>query len=86
MELCMTKWWASLGTVQISYSVSFRGVTCNNGNAVSMHAGQGILRLDLQANLANEEIAPVATLKQQVQPLRYYISHNCKTQYALSSI
>lgn len=70
MELCMTKWWASLGTVQISYSVSFRGVISNNGG-VSMHAGQGILRLDLKAYLANEEIAPVVTLKQQVQPLRY---------------
>ena len=67
----MTKWWASLGTVQISYSVSFRGVTNNNGSAVSMLAGKGILRLDVKANLANEEIAPVVTLKHQVQPFRY---------------
>nr|CAH0110775.1 unnamed protein product [Daphnia galeata] len=70
MELCMTKWWASLGTVKISYSVSFRGVTNNNGGAVSMHAGQGILRVDLKSSLANEEIAPVVTLKHQVQPFR----------------
>ncbi|XP_057365075.1 tripeptidyl-peptidase 2-like [Daphnia carinata] len=70
MELCMTKWWASLGTVQISYSVAFRGVTSDKGCAVSMHAGQGILRLDLKASLATEEIAPVVTLKHQVQPFR----------------
>lgn len=70
MELCMTKWWASLGTVQISYSVAFRGVTCDMGNAVSMHAGQGVLRLDLRAHLATEDIAPVVTLKHQVQPFR----------------
>ena len=71
MELCLTKWWASLGTVKISYSVSFRGVTNNNGGAVSMHAGQGIFRVDLKSSLANEEIAPVVTLKHQVQPFRY---------------
>lgn len=70
MELCLTKWWASLGTVQISYSVSFRGVTSDKGSVVSMHAGQGILRLDLKASLATEEIAPVVTLKHQVQPFR----------------
>lgn len=70
MELCMTKWWASIGTVQISYSVSFRGVTSNNGNALRMHAGDGVMRLELKSNLASEEIAPVVTLKHQQQPLR----------------
>ena len=70
MELCMTKWWASLGTVQISYSVTFRGVTSNNGKAISMHAGQGVLRLELKAKLATEEISPIVTLKHQVQPFR----------------
>lgn len=70
MELCMAKWWASLGTVQISYTITFRGITSNNGNALSMHAGQGVMRLELKANLATEEIAPVVTLKHQVQPFR----------------
>lgn len=70
MELCMTKWWASLGPVQISYSVTFRGVTSNNGKALSMHAGQGIMRVELKANLNTEDVAPVVTLKHQVQSFR----------------
>lgn len=71
MELCMSKWWASLGMVKISYSVTFRGISTNNGNSLSMHGGQGVMRLELKSSLATEEIAPVVTLKHQVQPFRY---------------
>ena len=72
LELCMTKWWASLGTVQINYNITFRGISStNNRNALSMHGGEGIMRLELSSNLANEDIAPVVTLKHQVQPYRY---------------
>ena len=70
MELCLTKWWASLGTVQVSYSVTFRGVVSSKGHALSMHPGEGVMRLDLQSNLGNEEIAPVVSLKHQVQSYR----------------
>ena len=72
LELCLTKWWASLGTVQISYSVSFRGITCSNGHALSMHAGEGVMRVDLSSNLGNEDISPVVTLKHQVQSYRCF--------------
>ena len=71
MELCVTKWWASLGTVQINYNITFRGVSSSNRNALSMHAGEGIMRLELTSNLANEDIAPAVTLKHQVQSYRY---------------
>ena len=71
MELCLTKWWASLGAVHVTYSVTFHGVTsCPGGGPLVMHAAQGVFRVELCYSLANEEIAPVVTLKHQVQSVR----------------
>lgn len=67
----MTKWWASLGSVRITYSLTFRGVSSNSGNSLAMHGGQGVMRIELNSTLANEEIAPVINLKHQVQSFRY---------------
>jgi hypothetical protein len=38
-----------------------------------MQAGEGIMRLELSSNLANEDIAPAVTLKHQVQSYRYLL-------------
>lgn len=71
LEVCITKWWASLGSVGVTYSLTFHGVTFNSpARELTMHSGRGVFRLELGSKLANQEIAPVVTLKHQVLPVR----------------
>ena len=70
LELCLAKWWASLGTVQITYTITFHGISSRT-SCLSMHGGKGIMRLDLESSSSNEEVAPVVTLTHQVQSFRH---------------
>jgi len=69
LELCLAKWWASLGTVQITYTITFHGISSRT-SSLNMHGAKGIMRLDLESSSINEEVAPVATLTHQVQSFR----------------
>ena len=72
LELCLAKWWASLGTVQITYTITFHGISSRT-SSLNMHGAKGIMRLDLESSSINEEVAPVATLTHQVQSFRYIL-------------
>lgn len=69
LELCIAKWWASLGDVILNYSVTFHGVTLDTKEPV-MHASDGVVRYNVRTNLRSEEINPNISLKALVQPVR----------------
>ena len=72
MELCVAKYWSSLDTAEINYHITFHGVISNYRNAkITMHGGEGIMRLDLTSNLANEKVDPSIILKNLVKTYRY---------------
>ena len=70
IEFCLAKWWANIGNVHCSYTVTFHGVKPSSQNIV-MHGGEGILRLDLQSDLKSEEVSPDLKLKNVVQVNTY---------------
>ena len=59
MEFCLAKWWANIGQVETSYTVTFHGVKPSNnaGNGLVMHGGEGIMRIELDSQLKAEEVA-----------------------------
>ena len=69
IELCLAKWWANLGSVKASYSITFYGVKPEQKEFV-VHGSDGISRIDLSSGLHSEEIQPEAKLKYMVQNYR----------------
>ncbi|XP_023932445.1 tripeptidyl-peptidase 2 [Lingula anatina] len=76
LELCVAKWWANIGDTTASYSITFHGLMPDT-NQIHMHGAQGIMRLDVTSGLKHEEISPVITIKEHVQPLRPAESKVC---------
>ncbi|CAH1781843.1 unnamed protein product [Owenia fusiformis] len=69
LELCIAKWWASLGKVHTKYSLAFHGVKpCSR--KYHMHGSQGVMRLDVTASLDHTEVSPSITLKHHAIPVR----------------
>jgi len=46
LEVCLAKWWANIGNVDLSYSVTFQGVVPEPREIV-LHAAESIARVDL---------------------------------------
>ncbi|KAK2181249.1 hypothetical protein NP493_405g05002 [Ridgeia piscesae] len=69
LEFTIAKWWANLGDVCIDYDIEFHGLKPYSSN-ISMHAAEGILRVNVRSTLKYEEILPSVCLKTLVQPLR----------------
>ncbi|KAJ8310382.1 hypothetical protein KUTeg_012247 [Tegillarca granosa] len=69
LEMCIAKWWANIGEVKLSYSVTFHGVSIDSQQSV-MHAADAITRFNLNSTLKNQELSPSISLKTLVQPLR----------------
>jgi len=70
LEVCVSKWWASLGSIEIAYSLTFGGVKLGQGPAVTMHGGEGLFRMELASPLRPEEVTPEIKLKSLVQVVR----------------
>ena len=72
LEICLAKWWNNLGSVKISYTVTFYGLkpSCNE---IVLHASDCIHRLDIRSSLHSEEITPEAKLKTMIQSYRYVL-------------
>ncbi|KAK3699411.1 hypothetical protein QZH41_018570 [Actinostola sp. cb2023] len=68
MELCLGRWWASLGDCLLKRSIAFHGVAPNKAS-ITMHGSQAC-RVDVTCALQSEEILPSVTLKNHVQPIR----------------
>lgn len=69
LEAVVAKWWASLGDVNIDYTLSFHGLKPDS-TSVTMHGADGIMHLEVQSALRHEELSPTVSLKTQVQVLR----------------
>ena len=70
IEFCLAKWWANIGTVEVNFSVTFHGVTPSPSSNLTMHGGEGILRMELESGLKAEEVMPEIKLKNVVQVVR----------------
>jgi len=70
VEFCLAKWWANLGTVECEYSITLHGLGPGPRRELSMHGGEGVMRLDLDSELHAEEAAPEVKLKTCVQVAR----------------
>ncbi|KAK2143639.1 hypothetical protein LSH36_824g01029 [Paralvinella palmiformis] len=68
LELTVAKWWASLGDVTVDYEITFHGLKPDSSKYI-MHAGGGILRMDVKSVIKHEDISPSISLKTLVQPL-----------------
>ena len=56
LEVCLAKWWANLGSVNISFSVTFHGISPDSKSIV-LHAAEGITRLEATSPLHSEEVS-----------------------------
>jgi hypothetical protein len=70
LEVVVAKYWANLGEVTLDYSLAFHGVKPESPS-ITMQGADGILSLELCSGLRSEEIAPVVTLKNTVQVVRW---------------
>ncbi|XP_022914704.1 tripeptidyl-peptidase 2 isoform X2 [Onthophagus taurus] len=68
LEVVVAKYWASLGEVNVDYSISFHGIKPSQPSIV-MQAADGIHMLDV-TTMQGEEVLPTITLKNSVQILR----------------
>ncbi|QQP38425.1 Uncharacterized protein FKW44_018993, partial [Caligus rogercresseyi] len=65
LEVCLAKFWSNLGSINVSYSITFYGVKCDSKD-IMMHGGEGIHRFQISSELHDEEIK----LKNTVQVVR----------------
>lgn len=70
MEVAIAKYWANLGELMVDYTIEFHGIRLISGD-LTMHAADGISRLELKSSLRSEEVVPSISLKNTVQVLRY---------------
>ena len=71
LEVCLAKWWANIGNVECSYSVTFHGLTPEGRQQeLCFHGADSVLRMDVSSGLASEEVAPEIKLKACVQNYR----------------
>lgn len=69
LEVCLAKWWANIGIIKASYSVTFFGIEPSSKEIV-FHGADGITRLDLKSSLHSEEVQAEGKLKHSVQNFR----------------
>ena len=55
LEVCLAKYWAHLGEVEASYSVTFHGIQCDTSELV-LHGAHSFTRLNLTGAIGNEEV------------------------------
>ena len=56
LEVCIAKWWANLGNVNISFNVTFHGISPDSKSIV-LHAAEGITRVEATSPLHSEEVS-----------------------------
>lgn len=57
LEVCLAKWWAHIGNIECSYSITFHGLTADRGaSEITFHGAEGINRIELGSALNNEEV------------------------------
>eukprot|EP00096_Caligus_rogercresseyi_P003722 TRINITY_DN171_c0_g1_i1.p1 TRINITY_DN171_c0_g1~~TRINITY_DN171_c0_g1_i1.p1 ORF type:complete len:1256 (+),score=320.81 TRINITY_DN171_c0_g1_i1:175-3942(+) len=69
LEVCLAKFWSNLGSINVSYSITFYGVKCDSKD-IMMHGGEGIHRFQISSELHDEEVQPEIKLKNTVQVVR----------------
>ncbi|KAI8503949.1 tripeptidyl-peptidase II Tpp2, partial [Branchiostoma belcheri] len=69
VEVCLARWWASLGEVNVNYSVTFHGLQPSI-TTLNLHAADGITRVDVKSPLKHEDVQPSIKLEHGVCPLR----------------
>ncbi|XP_053404432.1 tripeptidyl-peptidase 2-like isoform X2 [Mercenaria mercenaria] len=69
IEVCIAKWWANIGDVNLDYSVTFHGVKPSS-RQITVHGGDGVCRFELRSHLKTEDISPSVSFKTLTQPLR----------------
>ena len=57
LEVCLAKWWAHIGAINCSYSVTFHGLTVERGaGEITLHGADGITRMEIASMLHTEEV------------------------------
>ncbi len=57
LEVCLAKWWAHIGAIGCSYSVTFHGLTLERGaSEVVFHGAEGISRIEIASMIHVEEV------------------------------
>uniref|UniRef100_A0A2L2YDC2 Tripeptidyl-peptidase 2 n=1 Tax=Parasteatoda tepidariorum TaxID=114398 RepID=A0A2L2YDC2_PARTP len=69
LEVAFAQWWTCIDPVNISYSISFRGLKPDSPEIV-MHGADGIHRVDVTSTLTYEDMYPSASLKSYTMTLR----------------
>jgi tripeptidyl-peptidase-2 len=53
LEVCLAKWWASLGNTSLTYTVTFMGVQ-PEPRVIVMHATESVKRIDVSSRFSTE--------------------------------
>ncbi|BFZ00765.1 hypothetical protein BsWGS_03804 [Bradybaena similaris] len=69
LEVCVAKWWASIGDVVLDINLSFFGSQLTSSTPV-MLGGEGIARFNIISPLKTEDLSPSLSVKTAVCPLR----------------
>eukprot|EP00058_Branchiostoma_floridae_P017807 XP_002603296.1 hypothetical protein BRAFLDRAFT_119705 [Branchiostoma floridae] len=69
VEVCLARWWASLGEVNVNYNVTFHGLQ-PSVTTLNLHAADGITRVDVKSPLKHEDVQPSIKLEHGVCPIR----------------
>lgn len=69
LEVCLAKWWANLGSVKVSFTLTFYGLHIGSKEVV-FHASDSFKRIDLLSALHSEEVQVEAKLKNLVHNYR----------------
>lgn len=70
-QVCLAKWWAHIGSVECSYSVTFHGIAlADPQREITLMGAEGVARLELASMLHAEEVQPEIKLKTLVQNFR----------------
>lgn len=65
----MAKWWANIGSINASYSITFQGILPDQKEVV-FHGADSIARVNVTSGLHQEDVHPEAKLKCVVQNYR----------------
>ena len=87
LEVCLAKWWAHIGTVEVDYTITFHGLSLEGSmgtKELTLVSSEGITRLDVASRIHAEEVRKLRkNIRCFNQPFHLLVHASCKSYWAL---